>query len=126
MSWKSRWHSHTESAIGAIRLVVSAYRARGLKGEDSLREAAIALDATPRRMRCLFYRDGAPIVLSDEWNRLRFRAAAALRREADELRQRADYYDSQADALEGAQASLWGNEWGSSHAGSGSRRRRVA
>jgi hypothetical protein len=122
-SWKSRCHSHTESAIAAVRAVVAAYRGRGLKSEDSLQQAAAALDATPRRMRCLFYRDGIPIVLTDEWDRLRFRAAAVLRREADELRQRADYYDAQADALEGAQGSLWGNEWSGSNSDS---RRRLA
>jgi hypothetical protein len=123
MSWKKSCHSHSESAIAAVRAVVAAFRGRGLKSEDSLQRAAVALDATPRRMRALFYRDGIPIVLADEWDRLRLRAAAVLRREADELRQRADYYDAQADALEGAQLSLWGNEWGSSKTES---RRRLA
>ncbi len=126
MSWKSRWQSHNENAISAVRAVVAAYRGRGVKSENALHDAAKALGSTPRRMRALFYRDGEPIVLTDEWDRLRVRAAKTLRREADELRNRADYYDAQADALEGAQGQLFGEATWSQERNGGYSPRRVA
>lgn len=111
-SWEKFCHCYTEQAIWAVRLAVSALRARGIKSADALRDVAPDLGISERRARSLFYREEGRIVLADEWHALRVRAAALCRREANRLRLRAEQLDAQADALEGAHPSLWGeNEW---------------
>lgn len=120
-SWKKRHQQYTEEATEAIRLVVAALRCRGLKSPDALRAVATHPPITERRVRTLFYRDGEPIVLADEWHALRVRAAALLRREANAMRLKASQYEAQAEALECAQPSLWG-ETGCNANGFGDRR----
>lgn len=119
-SWKFLLPAHTESAIDAVRLVVAALRTRGLKSEHAIQTAAPSLGVSAKRVRTLFYRDGTPIVLADEWDALRVRAAAVLRREADKLRQKAAEYEAQADQLDRAQLSLW--ETNECQYGAGSRK----
>lgn len=109
MSWKKlHQESYTKPAMEVVRVVVGALRARGMKTPAAVRNVAPELGITERRVCSLFYRDGDPIVLADEWHALRVRAAAMLRREVDQLRFVAERYEAQADALESAQSSLWG------------------
>jgi AraC-like DNA-binding protein len=101
---------HTENAIAVVRDIIAALRRRGLKSEHALVDLARDLGIARKRVRTLFYRDGEPVVLSEEWHSLRLKAAALLRREAAEQRRRADETDARAYELE-HQLDFWADTW---------------
>jgi hypothetical protein len=117
--WKKFPAIFTAPSIGAVRQAVAALRTVGLKFENAIVVLAGELRMTRRRIRSLFYEDGAPMVGPGEWEHIRKRVAIVLRREAKELRRRASEWEDQADALDGAQLNLWdreGSEWQMSNA----------
>ena len=133
LSWQFRPKPYAEFAIGAVRTVVAAARERGMKTSAALEVYAPHLDLMPRRARRLFERDRDPIVSSKECSRVLLLAARVLRRISDDLRERADHWDREADALECQQRQLelslgWddGETWKRSVTGDATQRRRAA
>lgn len=108
MSWQNP-PNLAELAIGAIRDLVAAYRQSGLKTFAALDDIGPALGMTARHARRLFERDRNPQVSHSQLCSILLRGAALLHKIADELRQRAEFYDAQADrmAAQHRQLTLW-------------------
>lgn len=112
-AWKKTSHSYSEPASHVVRHLARSLRSRGTKARDALTDLGPALGITPRRARTLFYADGEPVVLVDEWTRIRAAAAGMLRREAELLRESAAEQEARAIELERQQQLDLGDEWAS-------------
>jgi hypothetical protein len=110
MSWSKKSTSFTEPAVELVRQCVAAFRARGVETKRALPDLAPELAMSGRRVRCLFYRDGAPVVLKNEWMSLRYRAGLFLLNEAERLRQLADEYEERGNNLVSGQMEFLWNE----------------
>lgn len=104
---------YREYASEAVRWIVTAARWRGLRSDQAIADAAADLGLSKRRAWALFYGNGEPSVLAEQWDQIRIRAAAALRREAMKLRMRADQHEARADELDRRQLTLFdrGGPW---------------
>lgn len=98
-SWRASLHCYNEEAIAVVMRCVAALRQRGMKTEAATHELAKRLQVSPRRVHTLFFRDGTPRVLVNEWANIRYRAGLFFLNEAARHREIADRYDAEADAL---------------------------
>lgn len=99
MSWKHKSTSYSEPAIELVRDCVAALRATGTETKNALPDIADVLGISPRRVRCLFYRDGFPIVLKNEWLNIRQKAGLFFMNNADRLRELADKHEARGEDL---------------------------
>lgn len=118
-SWKENSTNFTEAAIELVRDCVATMRATGARPaasgsraiaetKNALPAIADALGLSQRRAKCLFYRDGFPVVLKNEWMNLRFKAGLFFLNNAVKLRDLADECEARGeDLVSGQQEFTW-------------------
>jgi hypothetical protein len=111
-SWKHKSTNYTEVAIETVRQCIAAMRAGGQETKNAIVDIAPTLGVSRRRIRSLFYRDGFPIVLKNEWLSMRYRAGLFFLNEAQRLRTLADHYETAGENLVAEQLQFsWETKW---------------
>ena len=120
MAWKefsTREPPDVARATGWVRDLVALHRQRGMKSEQAIEETASYMGCTARRIRQIFYRDGAFRLPLPEIEKYQKRYADFLGQEARELEARASILRARAEEIQGELSHAFGEIVGSRHRG---------